>query len=251
MGRLVGNNIEQYQPESNGGGKYFSLKKDKETAKVRFLYESPEDIEGFTVHKVQVGDKDRYVNCLADEGECPFCDAKLPKTMKIFVPLFNEDSGQFQIWERGQTFFSTLSGLCAHLGNLVPRIIEVQRNGKPKDTKTTYNTFPIGDADGTVLEDILEDCEMDELPNPLGTIILEKTADEMNYYLENDEFPEKPTTTVRRRARAQAKEPDDLPFEIDEDEPAPTRNEKRSEGRSESRSERRTGRTRRQGRDMY
>ena len=45
MARFTGENIEQYaQQESNGKSTYFSLKKDKETANVRFLYESAEDI---------------------------------------------------------------------------------------------------------------------------------------------------------------------------------------------------------------
>lgn len=218
MGRLTGDNIEQYKAGSGSGKSgYFSLKNDKEIARVRFLYESASDIEGFTVHKVTVGDRDRYVNCLADEGECPFCQAKLPKFVKIFVPLYNEDIGQIQTWERGQKFYGKLSGLCSRYNNLVSRTFDIERNGKPKDTQTTYEIYPVGDADGTTLDDILEDCEVDELANPLGTIILNKSADDMEYYLRNNEFPVTDNQQVRRRNRLD--EPEELPFEQDEERP--------------------------------
>ena len=205
MSRFTGENIEQFSTSSGGGkGSYFSLKNDKDVARVRFLYESASDIEGYTVHRVKVGDRERYVNCIADEGECPFCQARLPKFMKIFVPLYNEDAGQLQTWERGKQFYGKLAGLCSRYSNLVARTFDIERNGKPKDTQTTYEIYPIGDADGTTIDDILEDCELDELPNPLGTIILEKSADDMQYYLGHEEFPsEENETPIRRRGRAQ------------------------------------------------
>lgn len=218
MGRLTGDNIEQYTTNGGSGkSSYFSLKNDKETARVRFLYESASDIEGFTVHRVRVGDRDRYVNCLADEGECPFCRAGLQKFVKIFVPIFNETTGQIQTWERGQKFYGKLSGLCARYNNLVSRTFDIERNGKPKDTQTTYEIYPVGDADGTTLDDILDDCGVNSLTNPLGTIILNKTADDMEYYLNNDDFPSKDDTPIRRRGRAE--ETDDLPFEVEDERP--------------------------------
>jgi hypothetical protein len=63
-----------------GGGGYFSLKDDGDTARVRFLYDSIEDVEGYCVHEVEIGDKKKYVNCLREYGDpvdkCPFCEAK-------------------------------------------------------------------------------------------------------------------------------------------------------------------------------
>ena len=204
MARLTGSNIEQYSSGGSSKGSYFSLKNDRDTARVRFLYDSAKDIEGFSVHKVKVGDRDRYVNCLVDEGgsvaDCPFCQAKLNKFAKLFVPLYNEDTEQIQTWERGQKFYGTISGLCARYPNLVSRTFDIERHGKPKDTGTTYDIYPVGDADGTTVQDILDDCGVEELANPLGTIILNKTAEEMEYYLENEEFPDN-SAPVRRRGR--------------------------------------------------
>ena len=206
MARFTGENIEQYaQQESNGKSTYFSLKKDKETSNVRFLYESAEDIEGFSVHRVAVGDKERYVNCLreydAPIDDCPFCKAKIGVQAKLFVPLYNEDTQQLQTWERGKKFYGQISGLCARFTPLVSRTFDIERNGKPGDTATTYQIFPVGDADGTTVQDILDDVGIDELPNPLGTIILDKTADEMEAYLADGSFPSEGAPVRRRGAQ--------------------------------------------------
>ena len=201
MARLTGSNIENYSAGNSGsGGSYFSLKDDKDTARVRFLYNGAEDIEGFTVHRVKVGERERYVNCLVDEGgslaDCPFCQAKLQKFAKMFIPLYNEDTDQLQTWERGQKFYGTISGLCARYPNIVSRTFDIERNGKKGEQTTTYSVYPVGDADGTTVQDILDDLGVDELPNPLGTIILNKSADDMEYYLEHEDFPN--NNVVRR-----------------------------------------------------
>lgn len=203
MARLTGANIEQYNSGSSSNSGYFSLKDDKDTARVRFLYEGAEEVEGFTVHRVAVGDRERYVNCLVEEGgsiaDCPFCQAKYPKFTKLFIPLYNEDADQLQVWERGQKFYGTISGLCARYPNLVSRTFDIERNGKKGEQTTTYSVYPVGDADGTSVQDILDDLGIEAMPNPLGTIILNKTADEMEQYIERGEFPSNDTPPVRRR----------------------------------------------------
>lgn len=215
MARLTGSNIENYSTGNGGSsGSYFSLKDDKDTARVRFLYDGADDIEGFSVHRVKVGERERYVNCLVDEGgsiaDCPFCRERLPKFAKLFIPLYNEDTDQLQTWERGQKFYGTISGLCARYPNLVARTFDIERNGKKGEQTTTYSVYPVGDADGTTVQDILDDLGVEEIPNPLGTIILDKSADDMEYYLGHEDFPndnvvrrrsEKAEDTSRRRGR--------------------------------------------------
>lgn len=204
MARFNASEIDNYGTQSNSGG-FFSLRNDKEVARVRFLYEKAEDIEGYAVHKVQVGDKERYVNCLREYNEpidkCPFCAAKLSVQAKLFIPLFNEDNGQQQFWERGKTFYGKISGLCARYPNIVSRVVEVERNGAPKDTSTTYELYPSPDADGTTVQDILDDLQLDEVPSPLGTIILDKTAEEMEEYLDTGSFPDSDVPVRRQSAR--------------------------------------------------
>lgn len=216
MARFNANEIGNYGT-SSGGGKvdFFSLKNDKDTARVRILYESAEDIEGFSVHRVQVGDKERYVNCLREYNDpvdkCPFCAAKLPVQAKLFVPLYNEDLDKVQFWERGKTFYSQLSSICTRYPNVVSMVFDIERNGKPRDTKTTYQFFPAGAADGTTVDDIMTDLEMDSVPSPLGGIILDKTAEEMSAYLRDGEFPESGSAPARRGSRTEDRA-DEMPI---------------------------------------
>jgi len=211
MARFTQKNIEQFEQSSGSNTArktgYFSLKKDKETARVRFLYEDIDDIvkSCFTVHKVKVGDRERYVNCLRETDDpidaCPFCQAGLDKMNKMFVPLYNEDTQQIQTWERGKKFYGRITGLCARYPNIVSRTFDIERNGAPGSTDTTYEIFPVDGPDETSVDDILADADMDELPDALGTIILNKTADEMDSYIENGDFPmSKEDAPVRRRA---------------------------------------------------
>lgn len=98
-----------------GGGGYFSLKNDKDTARVRFLFDSVEDVDGFSVHEVELDGKKRYAMCLRDYGrpasDCPFCAAGRFSQVKYFVPLYNIDEDKIQTWERGKKF-GAKSHLC-------------------------------------------------------------------------------------------------------------------------------------------
>jgi len=170
-----------------GGGGFFSLKNDKDVARIRFLYEGIEDVEGLAVHQVEIDGKKRYVNCIREYGQpmdtCPFCAAKMFTTAKYFVPIYNIDEDRVQTWERGKQFGAKLSSICGRYPNLVSHQFEIERNGKPGDTNTTYEIFPVGDSDDTRVEDF-------EMPEVLGGLVLDKNADEMNYFLDYNEFPE-------------------------------------------------------------
>ena len=196
MGSFRANEVDNYG--GNGGAGFFSLKNDKDVARVRFLYDGPEDLEGYAVHQVEVDGKKRYVNCLRSYkdpvDQCPFCREKKFQVAKLFIPLYNIDEDSIQVWERGKNFFSKMTSQMARYPEFVKHVFEVERNGKPHDTQTTYEMFEIGKDDDVRLEDF-------DMPNILGSIILDKTADEMEYYLENDEFPSDNTAEepVRRR----------------------------------------------------
>lgn len=214
MARFDGSNIDHYGSQGNGNGlSFFSLKNDKDVARVRFLYNGAEDIEGYSIHRVQVGERERDVNCLRDYNDpidkCPFCKAKLPVNAKLYVPIFNEDTGEIQVWGRGKTFYAQISGLCARYPNTVGRTFDIERNGKAGDTKTTYNFYPV-EQDDTTIEDILDDVGLDKLPDPLGTIILDKTADEMESFLQTGSFDSEGSVPSRR---GRAKTEDTPPFE--------------------------------------
>ena len=182
-----------------GGAGYFSLKNDKDVAQVRFMYDSIDDVEGYAVHEVTIDDKKRYVNCLREYNEpkdkCPFCAANKFTTAKLFIPIYNIDLDRVQVWERGKKFISKISSICARYPNVVSHKFEIERNGQKGDTSTTYEIYEIG-KDDTTLQDLPE-------PNPiLGTLVLDKSADDMEFYLDNGYFPpDDEDRPVRRRAR--------------------------------------------------
>lgn len=197
MSRFNANDVENYG--GNGGGGYFSLKNHKDTAQVRFMYNDINDVQGYAVHQVEIDGKKRYVNCLREYNQpisdCPFCEARNFQLAKLFVPLYDIDEGKVKIWERGKKFFAKIGSLCARFANptVVSHIFEIERNGKPGDQTTSYEIYEI-EQDNCTLEDL------PEVPELLGSLILDKSADDMNYYLDNGEFPpEGGETVVRRR----------------------------------------------------
>lgn len=184
MARFNAETVDNYG--GNGGGNFFSLKNDKDTATVRFMYNSLAEVEGYAVHEIDVDGKKRYVNCLREYNEpidvCPLCAARQRVLAKLFVLLYDADAGEVKVWDRGKSFFSKLSSLCARYNPLVSTVFEIERNGKKGDTNTTYETFVV-ETDETTLEDL------PEIPELLGTLILDKTYEELQYFLDNGVFP--------------------------------------------------------------
>lgn len=206
MARFRMDDAEHYG--GNGGGGFFSLKNDKDVARVRFLYESVDDVEGIAVHDVDINGKKRWVNCLRDYNEptdrCPFCREHKPQRAKIFIPVYNVDEDQVQIWERGKTMFAKLSSVFGRYSKkpIVAQEFEIERNGKPQDQGTQYEIYRTDTpADDMSVDDF-------EQVNILGGFVLDKSADDMEYYLENGQFPpedDEPDEIPRRGSHRQTR----------------------------------------------
>lgn len=186
MGRFYAQDADNYGSNGNGGG-FFSLKNDKDVARVRFLYNTIDDVEGVACHQVEINDKKRYVNCLREYNQpitdCPFCASGKAQIAKLFVPLYDITEDKVKTWERGKKFFAKLSSLCSRYPNLVSHVFEIERNGKAGEQTTTYEIFEV-EKDNSTLEDF------PEAPQVIGGLVLDKSADEMNYFLDYGEFPE-------------------------------------------------------------
>lgn len=187
-----------------GGAGFFSLKNDKDVAKVRFLYDSMEDVIGDSVHEIEIDGKKRYVNCLREyndpKDKCPLCAAGKTIKAKLFVPLYDVESDSVKIWDRGKKFFGQMTQLCARYAvnePLCSHVFEIERSGKVGDTNTSYGIFEV-ERDNSTLEDLPEAPEM------LGGFILDKSADDMEYFLKRGVFPEDGSKSVPT---------DDVPFE--------------------------------------
>ena len=204
MPRFSYEDAEKYGSKG-GGANFFQLKQDGETAKVHLLGDDMNDFPGYAVHRVPVGDGYRYVNCLREAGapvtDCPFCaegskDKDLSKVhAKLFIPLYDCATDEIKIWERGKTFFRDLASYCSHNPNVSEVVTEIERRGKPNDTNTTYGLYALKEDDGFKLSNVADD-----MPEVLGTIVLDKTYDEMEKYLKTGKFDDDNSGVSRRSA---------------------------------------------------
>lgn len=183
MARFNFEESEHYQAKSNNS--FFKLQNDGQSAVCRFMFNTINDLEGFSLHEVEVNGKRRVVNCLRAYDDpidnCPFCKANMSVVSKLYIPVYNCDSQEVQIWERSGAFFKKFIEPCAHNNPLVSGVFKVTRRGKAGDKKTDYDLYPI-DKDDTTLEDL------PEVPTLLGGLILDKTAEEMEEFLATGSF---------------------------------------------------------------
>lgn len=205
MARFRADEAEHYG--GSGGAGYFSLKNDKDVATVRFMYDSVDDIAGYAVHEVEIDGKKRYVNCPREYNQpkdmCPFCKANKFTVVKLFVPIYNVDEDRVQVWERGKKFISKISSICARYPHVVSHKFEIERNGKVGEQTTTYEIYEVG-QDNTTLEDLPEQNDV------LGTLVLDKSTDDMEFFLDNGYFPpDGDDAPVRRRSSRQDDEQSD------------------------------------------
>lgn len=184
MARVSYEDSEKYF--SGSGSDWFQLKNDGDVARVQFMLNSIDDIPIFSTHKVKVGDKERYVDCIRNPQDpidaCPFCAAGLPAKAVRFIVMFQHDDNKVKIWERGRQFISKLQGLINRYNPLEEKVFEVERHGKAGDTNTKYEIYPLDGVEPVNMDEV-------EMPELEGSLILQKSFEDMEYYLDNGNFP--------------------------------------------------------------
>ena len=201
------NEVDNYG-HSNAGS-YFSLKDDGDTARVRFLYGTMDDIQGDVVHEIHTdGDPSnlksrQIVNCLRSYNEpleaCPLCAAGYKQIPKLYIKLYNEDTNEVQIWERGKSYFQRMASLTSHFNPLYNAVIEITRNGKKGDMKTTYEFFPIETSDF--------DIDSIDIPEALGTAIQDKSAQDLTDFLNGTGFVSETADVSTQRSETTRRTP--------------------------------------------
>lgn len=185
MARIHEEEADKYVPSSSSS--WFQLKNDGDTATVQFLFADTTELDVFTAHRVKVNDKDRYVDCPREYGEsvdvCPLCASGSPLKVARFVVMYDLNDEKVKIWERGKSFITELAGYADRYYPLSDYVFDIVRHGKPGDKQTRYQLMPNLKATPVDISQI-------EKPELLGGIVLDKTVDEMNYYLEHGCFPD-------------------------------------------------------------
>ena len=129
---------------------YFSLKQDGQEAIVRFMHDSPDDFDIVGVHRVQIEDRIRAVNCIGSEKdpskECPLCESGNSRTYRFYIHLIEyvrDQAGNIvatpKIWERSTTYINRFVNLINEYGPLSDVVFKVKRNGAAGSKDTTYD----------------------------------------------------------------------------------------------------------------
>lgn len=185
MARFKADQVEQYKT-SGAGGSFFSLQNDKDYETVRLMYNDMNDVELFSVHEIEVNGQTQWVNCLREYDEpvhnCPLCAAGNRLQVKMWVPLYMENTGEVKVWERGRTFVSQVESSARRFNPLVSTIFEIERNGKKGDQNTTYALVNVG-RDDKKLE------ELPPKPEVVGSIVKEYTFEQLEEYLQTGQLP--------------------------------------------------------------
>lgn len=184
---------------SNSGNyqkvKWLSLKNDKESRKVKFLYKNVQDIEVYKTHKVRLPNLkfDIRVDCLGDD--CPFCKASQPEVNKThcegYLQIFDPEEKAVKLWVVNWFALKRISNILKYApegSELVNANYMIVRNGAPGYNRTTYDCINVGKDEVT----------LDELNkqnfNPykiLGSVVQQKSVEDMQYFLEHGDFPKK------------------------------------------------------------
>lgn len=182
---------------------YFTIKSDKETKFVRFLYRSADDILGAVVHSnIPVNGRYRKINCIKAPGvSCPMCDAGLPVSRRYFLEMLEYEvvNGQFTgnkiycVWERGSNFMkdlqSEINRYVPYNANLYDYLWEITRENGRTQMDVTYRIRKADDSYSNYCTITAEDIPENPLDIIGKRLVLSKTAQEMKTYVEVGEFP--------------------------------------------------------------
>lgn len=211
MAKVNFNNVDEIEAQNQGSGApgsdvgFFTLRNDNDEAVVRFMCDSTDDFEILTVHDVQIGTKYRKVNCIRDPREpldnCPLCKSGARINNRFFIKMIQYDKvtdpstgvvrvvPKAMMWERSTAYAKTLKSYLDNYGPLSDIICKIIRHGKAGDMQTTYEIVP--NLSKAVYKDeiYVKDTNLFGDFEAFGTVVMDRTADEMNYFLASGEFP--------------------------------------------------------------
>ena len=211
--------MEEQNGNNNGDGVSFFTLKDGGEALVRFVLDSINDLDVFTVHTVKTKDG-RYkdVNCLREANmptsSCPLC-ANGTKSKNITVlKMIQYVDGQAKpvMWVRnfGQ-WAPQLKGYIDNYGPLSQIMCKIVRQGTGLDTK--YQVIPNLNPMVYNINDYPCDASVFNDFNPVGRAILDKDYNDITTFLQTGEFPAKAKNTA---PASQQNNVSDIPFDVDD-----------------------------------
>ena len=195
------NKTKQQTNNSNYGVSYFSLKKNGEEAIVRFMYDSPNEFNLYTIHTMQIDGKQRKVDCLHTPygpiNDCPICETGNKAQRKIFIKLLQyvkQEDGSIKampkIWERSDRYADTLCNLIKEYGALSDQVFKIRRNGDMGDKNTSYDIMYANPAIYKPELYIKDTTAFENFDFIKNKIITSKTYDELQTLLNTNQTQE-------------------------------------------------------------
>ena len=184
---------------------FFALKDDGDSAIVRFNIADIKDLVVHSQHFIRVGEKFRKVECLRNYNDpidiCPLCENGDNTQYKIYIELLSYEivNGKVVatpcVWEQGARYRETLKTFFMEFGDLRNIIFKITRRGKRGDRGTSYTIIP---ANPQVYkdEDYIADFSAFNTFDLHKGIVLNKTREELEYYLINNDFPTSSSNTT-------------------------------------------------------
>ena len=179
---------------------YFYLSDNDDSAIVRFNYSSTDEFNLVDVHRFKGEYGYRNVACLRTPKDpidkCPFCKHGEQRNSKFFVKLLEyvkDEHGNIvatpKIWERPLFFADTIASYIREYGDLRDVVFKIVRKGYKGDKKVNYdimfmNPKMYGEENGFVKDfSGFDGLELNHHS------YMERSYDEMEYFLEHGEFP--------------------------------------------------------------
>lgn len=144
MARYSASEQSAYETSGQTG---FRLEKDNDKARVVFLYEGPESIDGWACHRFAIGSKGYTVtmDCPRSKDDpldkCPACAENHTIYTRLFVRLYNLNTNKVEIWDRASGFRAELLGMMAYFNPLYSKVYEITRHGSGLQTKYQFQSL--------------------------------------------------------------------------------------------------------------
>lgn len=200
MAKISFDEIDDYVSSSNRPSvKFFGLKNHGDSAIVRILHQSKQDLDINVIHNVFVNNRNVRVSCLRKPSDpisdCPLCEAGERVFIRTYVHLLvyrtDEQGNQVvthEVFDRGRDYIEKIATLAETYPPLYDTVFMIKRNGKSGDTNTTYDFMPLPSQNYNTQNYpyTLDDLSYEPV---LGTIVWDKNKEEIQTYLQTGDFP--------------------------------------------------------------
>lgn len=187
MPRIRPDEIENYT-EKKYDSDWLQLKNDRDSADIQFMYHNIDDLDIFVAHPVEINGSTKYVNCIRSSYDdpvdvCPLCAHGYKTHTQVVLSMVDVNDKRIKVWQRGPSFLKKLRPYFDNYGDLTDKVFKIERIGVKGDQQTSYELIPLP-GDRAI------DISQYTKPEFLGSVILDKNADEMEYFINNNQFPQ-------------------------------------------------------------